>query len=68
MDRFTADGKRKHAKAVEERIRRELQEEYAVRLAAAGRWRAFWLRRELEREIRRRMREEIPGDALYWKA
>ena len=49
-------------KALEERVRAEVAEQYAARLETAGRWKRFVLERLMELEIRPRLGERLFGD------
>lgn len=57
---FVVDGWNEGDVAIESMVRAEVEAEYAEQLKAASSWRRFWLRRKIEREIRRRM-----GELLY---
>jgi hypothetical protein len=62
---FVADGYRRAYSAVEPPVRVEVTAEYAERLERASFWERQRLKREIEREIRRRVHEKAPPDALY---
>jgi hypothetical protein len=51
----------KAERALEERVRAEVAEQYATRLETAGWWKRFVLRRLMEWEIRRRLGERLCG-------
>jgi len=62
---FVADGHRRARTAAEPQVQAEVEREFADRLEhASGRERARLLR-EMEREIKRRIRGTAPPDALY---
>ena len=48
-------------RALEERVRAEVAEQYAPRLETAGWWKTFVLRRLMDWEIRRRLGERLFG-------
>jgi hypothetical protein len=62
---FVADGYLRAREANEPRIRLQVGEEFATQLSNAPFWRWFLLRRQIEREITRRMDTVAPPDALY---
>jgi hypothetical protein len=64
-DRFVQDGPGRLRAALESEIRPQVVAEYAERLASAGIWKRYRLRREIDREVRRRASEMIRPDALY---
>ena len=66
--RFVEGGWKNARTATEPLVRAEVEAEYAERLKEASPWRRFWLRREMEREIRRRTNAAAPRDALYSRA
>ena len=63
------DANQEHLAAAEERITREVREEFTQRMAEAGRIRRLILRFRMIREIRRRMHAEeekvAPSRGLY---
>jgi hypothetical protein len=62
---IVADGHERAWWANEPLVRVQVQQEYAERLCAAPLWRRWLLRRALEREVRRRLEQLAPPDALY---
>ncbi len=62
---IVVDGYERAYSAVEPEVRAQVLAEYADRLAEAGFWKRWRLRREIEREIVRRIHEKAPPDALY---
>jgi hypothetical protein len=62
---FVADGQARAHKANKPRIRAAVEAEYAERWHGATPWDRFWLRREMNREIARRLQEAAPSYALY---
>ena len=63
---IVADGYWRAAGAIEPRIRAEVAAEYATRLEEATTfWQRFQLRREMKREIARRIHEQAPPYGLY---
>jgi hypothetical protein len=62
---FIYDGIDRADSAAEPRVRAQVEAEYAQRLAAAGPWGRYWLRRAITREIRRRVRQLAPELGLY---
>jgi hypothetical protein len=65
LDRFVADGQERAHAAIEPTIRAAVTAEYAERWQRATFWQRFWLRREIQHEIDRRLEEAAPSDALY---
>ena len=64
-DRFVANGYQNACNASAADIRAQVASEYQSRLAAANLLVRFWLRREINREVRQRMAKTAPPDALY---
>jgi hypothetical protein len=64
-DRIVVDGDARAASALEPVVRAEVAAEYAERLQHANFWQRWWLQREMEREIARRIDERAPPHALY---
>jgi hypothetical protein len=64
-ERFLVDGCTRARSEAEPVIRAQMVAEYAERVEAADAWGRFWLRREMEREIRARVEKLAPRDALY---
>lgn len=64
-NRFVADGYSRAYAAIEPGVRAEVQAEYADRLQNASFFGRIWIRWEMNREIRRRVDQSAPPDALY---
>ena len=62
---FVADGYRRAKRGAEEHIRLQVEEEFAERLQYATDDEEATLRREMEKEIKRRVSRITPPDALY---
>jgi hypothetical protein len=62
---FVEDGKRRAAIGSEPEIRQAVELEFQAQLQDASPWRRFCIRREMEREVRSRVRRAAPSDALY---
>jgi hypothetical protein len=60
-----ADGNHRVRQAIEPQIRAAVEAEYAERWQAASLWRRFWLRREMNREVERRLELAAPSHAVY---
>jgi hypothetical protein len=65
IDRFVCNGHERARAAIEPQIRAAVSEEFADRWQAASLWQHFWLRREIEREVNRRLEKVAPSNALY---
>jgi hypothetical protein len=63
--RFVVDGYSRAQKAAEPEIRAQVVAEYSEQLETAGLWRRFWWRRKIQREVRLRLSQVAPPDALY---
>ena len=57
---FISRGEVNVRRGLEARIRQELLAEYAEAISQAGPLRRLWLRLRISREIRRRLRRELP--------
>lgn len=53
------------AKGVRDQVRTEVESEFAPALQQAPVWQRWQLRREIERELKRRIKKLAPPDALY---
>ncbi|MCH8045301.1 MAG: hypothetical protein IID44_16445 [Planctomycetes bacterium] len=62
---FVADGHARACAAAETQVRAAVTAEYAERLKAASLLGRIRLRRDMEREIQRRISEQAPPWALY---
>lgn len=62
---FVEDGRRRAQSAAEPAIRAEVEREFAAQLQQASFLKRSWVRRRIEREIKRRVAEKAPGDGLY---
>jgi hypothetical protein len=63
---FVVDGYHRARAGADPEVRAQVMAEYAERLAAAeGFWQRFWLMREAEREIDRRLNKVASPYALY---
>lgn len=62
---IVADGQRRSYNAYIAQVRAEVEAKRADELAAAGLWRRWQIRREIEREIEQRMAKLAPKDWLY---
>lgn len=62
---FIANGRQNACVAIEPMVRTEVEAEYAEQLKGASLWRRFWIHRKMKQEIRRRIGELAPPDALY---
>ena len=62
---FVADGCRRARAAIEPQVRAEVQREFASELENASFLKRVRLRRQMEREIQRRVEAMAPPDALY---
>ncbi len=62
---FVCDGYARTCAAIQPQIRAVVEAEFSERLAAASLWGRFWLRRAIEREVRQRVRQSAPPEALY---
>lgn len=62
---FVADGCERAHDAIEPAIRAQVEQEYTDRLKAASPFQRYRLRRELNKEIQRRIDAQAPPDALY---
>lgn len=62
---IVSDGHERACDAKEPQIRAEVLEEYAERLGEASFFKRIGLRREMEREVQRRLDLQAPPDALY---
>jgi hypothetical protein len=65
IDQFVADGQSRARATIETQIRNAVETVYAERWQAASLWRRFWLRREMNREVERRLEEAAPSHAVY---
>jgi hypothetical protein len=65
---IVADGHRRAAQSVEPEIRAAVEREYAFRLREARSLRRWLLRREIAREVRRRLERCAPPGAVYLNA
>jgi len=63
---FVADGHNRARQAIEPSIRAVVEMEFTVRWNAASLWQRFWLQREINREVERRIAEVAPPEALYF--
>jgi len=63
--RFVVNGHGRAVDALEPVVRAEVESEFAERLKDASYWRRVLLRREMRAELKRRMHEKAPPDALY---
>ena len=63
--RFVQDGRSRLQAQIETELRPQVTAEYAERLASAGLWKRFWLRKEIDREVSYRASKMVPPDALY---
>jgi hypothetical protein len=67
---FVADGAERIAEHLRKEIKQEVRAKYEKQLSAAGRLRYFWLKmrmqQEIERRLRRELKEKAPKDALYF--
>jgi len=64
-DHFVHDGRARARKAVLEKVRAEVEHEYAERLYNAGWLGRLLLYREMRRETKRRLDEKAPPWGLY---
>ena len=62
---FWSGGEEAYASAILPRITEEVTDEFATRLEVAGPVRRFFLRRQMDREIEKRIRQKLPPDAHY---
>ena len=62
---FVADGCRRARAAIEPRVRADVEREFAGKLENASFLKRLRLRRQMEREIQRRVEAMAPSDALY---
>ncbi len=65
---IVADGHSRARRAQEDAIRTEVEQSYAPPLRDASWWRRPWIRRRIEREVRRRLGRAAPPGALYVRA
>jgi hypothetical protein len=65
-EHFVHDGYKRARAAELPRIRREVEQEFAERLAAADWFAMLLLRTEMRREIERRLDRIAPSDGLYF--
>ncbi len=62
---FWAGGREELVSALTPRITEDVSEEYATRLKSSGPVGRFFLKRRMNREIKKRIREQAPLDAEY---
>ena len=62
---FVADGFSRAQAAAKPQVRMQVVEEYSERLEAANLWGRFWLRIEINREVKRRLSQVARPDSLY---
>ena len=62
---FWADGQQRLVAAVMQRITEEVSEEYSTQLKSSGPVGRFFLKRRMNREISKRIRQQAPWDAYY---
>jgi hypothetical protein len=65
VDQFVVDGQSRAHAAIESKIHTAIEAEFAERWQAAYLWRRFWLRREMNREIERRLNKASSRYGLY---
>ncbi len=65
VQKIVADGHARAYAAAEPQVRTAVTAEYAARLKAASLLGRRRLRRDMEREIQRRLSEQAPPSALY---
>lgn len=63
--RFLADGYWRTRRHCEPAIRAAVEKEFEPILATSSAWRRFFIRREMQREIERRLDQAAPPEALY---
>jgi len=63
--RFIHDGHERAYNAAEEKVRSELYAEFAEQLERSSGFSKLRMKREIEQEIKRRVRQVAPPDALY---
>jgi len=64
-EHFVADGCDRARIVLEPLVRAEVEAEYTEILQTASFWQRLLLRKKVNREIERRIREAAPPDALY---
>ena len=64
-NKFLSDGPRRAAEALAPEIRAEVEAEFERQLRSVPRWRRFWIRCRIEREIRKRLADRAPRGGLY---
>lgn len=66
---FVVDGHERARDAIERVVRQRVETAYAAALANANAWQRIRIRmkirRAIEREVRKRLAEQAPDDALY---
>jgi hypothetical protein len=62
---FVNDGCERARVAAMEKVRTEVEQEYAGRLASTNWWQRLLLRREMRREIEKRLDAKAPPWGLY---
>jgi len=60
-----SDGRQRLDDVLHEQLKRQVGKEFAAELSGAGPVRRMLIRGRIAREVRRRLRREAPGDALY---
>ena len=65
QSKFLNDGHRREVDAMEPEIRHQVVAEFEDQLRGASLWRRFWIRRRIERQIRKRLAQKAPADGLY---
>ena len=64
-NRFLADGDQRLRNVQKPQVRAEVEQQYADRLAAASWFERRKIRKQIKAEIKRRLNELSPPDALY---
>lgn len=62
---IVADGQRRVHKALLAKVKSEVEAKYGKEVREAALWRRWLLQLKVQREIRRRLEEIAPEDALY---
>ena len=62
---FWTEGRQRLSAAVMQRIKKEVSEEYSTQLKSRGPVGRFFLKRRMNREINKRIRQQAPPDAYY---
>lgn len=63
---FVADGEARFVAGVQPEIQLAVEKQFSGRLANAGWLARLFIRREMRREIQRRVSEQIPSEYTVW--